>query len=65
MHALVMSGPMGLSVWGLKSLLKMRTEIQRATVMLKEIDDGVMEVQHKVRDEREKTKRDLEVWNKL
>lgn len=65
LHALAMSGPIGLSVWALKSFGKMRHEIKRATVMLKQIDERISSAQDKVREEREQAKRDLEVWNKL
>ena len=63
LHAFVMSGPIGLSVWATRALGKLRQEIQRSTVMLKEIDQGVLAAQNKIKEDREQAKRDLEVWN--
>ena len=65
LHALSMSGPIGLSVCGLTSLTKICAEIKQASVLLKQIDEGIVIAQKKVMDEREKAKRDLEVWNRL
>ena len=61
-HALVLSGPVGLSYWASTSLGKMRQEIQRATVMLKQINEGILVAKAKIIEDREQAKRDLEVW---
>ena len=63
-HALVLSGPVGLSYWASTSLTKIREEIQRATVMLKQINQGILVAKKKILEDREQAKRDLEVWIK-
>lgn len=63
-RALVLSGPIGISMFGIKLLARMRQEIQRATVLMKSLDNGVLALQQKLKEDREKIRKDLEVWAK-
>lgn len=65
LHSLMLSGPIGLSVWASRSLGKLRHEIQRATVMLKQVDQGISVAQNQLKEDREQAKRDLQVWKQV
>lgn len=65
LRALVLSGPIGICMWSMRLMSRLRHEIQRATVMLKQLDDATLAAQNKLKEEREQRRKDLEVWSKL